>query len=596
MCYNPITIKTPSGYQKVPCGHCLECLRQYQNSWSNRMYEEIKAHNGKAVFFTLTYNDESVPKNYLVDGNIYRSYSDYAYDNTIIRFVGKKTLKPKICSIVNGERVKEGVPADKVLTDLGIYGDKISFNNPKHNEKFIHHVQRIYGDYLRLVSSTLPFSSVNGTLGVDLDSLDEWFDNYEGDLFLYDDINDTTEEFREILNDNEDSSNHTFSSFCDSISNIDFVGTLSGDELSSQREEKRAIATEGLPSVAVPIAQDTFINTEVRPRPIMEFNSVRKEDIIKWLNRGLNKVKRNFGHGFKWFVTSEYGPRTLRPHYHGILFGVTKEEAQCMFSDWNRHFGFSKIDNVDITKGGTSYCAKYCAKGLYEHPLCSRDFFYMHKDGKFTEYHSKHYERCLEIFGIDEPIVDKTFHLVSKGLGLSYVDNVKDYMLQDFTDINFAPEDATPTINITRDTLDNFIEYLEIDTVEKKQKYIETYKIRRKNKDTYEKQFRDAMDTFVQRFRYNKVTPKGEVLSYAMPQYYRAKILSDGLRCALAAYVREVNDNVYREKLEAVQSNHPTWEDNQVVFLLEAESQAELDERKRKARRNFEKQLNKSKI
>ena len=83
MCYSPITIKTPEGYKQVPCGHCLECLNKYQKEWSNRMYEELKSHNGKAVFFTLTYDDKSIPKNYLYFYNekeyeIFRSPSQYS--------------------------------------------------------------------------------------------------------------------------------------------------------------------------------------------------------------------------------------------------------------------------------------------------------------------------------------------------------------------------------------------------------------------------------------------------------------------------------------------------------------------------------------
>jgi len=543
MCYNPITIKTPQGYQKVPCGHCLECLRKYQNDWSNRMNEEMKANDGKAVFFTLTYNEESVPKNYLVDTTLYRSYSDYYYDNTCIRYVGK-ARKPKICSLVPKERIKTGVPADKVLTDAGIYDyDIIDFNVKNKDKRFIDHVQRIYGDYLRLVSSTLPHGALTD-VGISMDDLDEWFDNYDGDMFAYDDVEAVTNEFESVLADD--------------------------DDLASSQ-----------------------VDTTYRNRPVMSFNSVRKEDVIKWLNRGLNKIKRNFNHGFTYYVTAEYGPRTLRPHYHGILFGVTREEAQCMFSDWNRHFGFSKIENVQ--GGAPAYCAKYCAKGMYEHPLCSRDFFYFHGDGRFTEYHSHHYERCLEIFGVDFPIVDPVFHLMSKGLGSSYVDKMKDYFTHEFTDLNFA-EEGTPTISVCLDTPDNLMDYLTMDTKQKKQEYIDTYKIRRKDKKFYERQFADVMDTFVQKFKYSKTTPKGEVISYSMPQYYRAKILGDGLRAALATYVREVNDNLYREKFESLRAQLPTREDAEIISILEAEDQADLASRKSQARKRAEKQLNKSKI
>lgn len=589
MCYNPITIKKDDGtYMKVPCGKCLECLRQYQNDWSNRMYEEIKAHDGKAVFFTLTYSDETVPKNYLHDGKIYRSYSDYNYDNTVIRLVGKRILKEKVCSIIPKERLKFGVPAWKVLTDNNIsVADGIyDFNDPEYDNKVqnrLQNVSSVFKDYVDAVSSTLPPSYSRCDSDYNMDDVEKWFEDYEGDMFSFDDVDDTINDFQDVLNDD-----HNCPVFDDLHRNT-------SDEDIRKLEEGR---------------------------PIMSFNSVRKEDVIKWLNRGLNKIKRNFGHGFKWFVTSEYGPRTLRPHYHGILFGVTRMEAQCMFSDWNRHFGFSKIDNVDLTKGGTSYCAKYCAKGLYEHPLCTRDFFYMKKVQdeagnwipKCTEYHSKHYERCLEYFGIDEPIVDKTFHLVSKGLGLEYVEKNKDYFLSDFTDLNFVNE-GIPDIVVVRDTENNFIEYLETDphylalendgkitdeiynkAMENRREYIETYRIKSKNPDYYERQFADAMDTFVQKFKYIKVTLQGKTLSYAMPQYYRAKILSDGLRAALASYVREVNDNLYREKLRALCPDLATRENTEIISLLEKEAQLELETRMSNARRKMEKQLNKSKL
>lgn len=32
--------------------------------------------------------------------------------------------------------------------------------------------------------------------------------------------------------------------------------------------------------------------------------------------------KRGLSTDFKWFVTSEYGPLTLRPHLHGLLHGI----------------------------------------------------------------------------------------------------------------------------------------------------------------------------------------------------------------------------------------------------------------------------------
>ena len=72
MCLYPLSIKTEDAYgipinQSVPCGKCIECLKDRQNSWKIRLIEEARDHN-HVYFFTLTYNDDSVPFTYLEDG------------------------------------------------------------------------------------------------------------------------------------------------------------------------------------------------------------------------------------------------------------------------------------------------------------------------------------------------------------------------------------------------------------------------------------------------------------------------------------------------------------------------------------------------
>ena len=46
---------------KVGCGHCIECLQDYQNQWTTRIFYELKSCNGVGVFLTLTYNNDKVP-------------------------------------------------------------------------------------------------------------------------------------------------------------------------------------------------------------------------------------------------------------------------------------------------------------------------------------------------------------------------------------------------------------------------------------------------------------------------------------------------------------------------------------------------------
>lgn len=74
MCLSPLHLVNPSKwidpnscqslFVDVPCGHCSDCLRSYQNEWRNRAYYECldAFNNDKYVLFdTLTYRPSSLP-------------------------------------------------------------------------------------------------------------------------------------------------------------------------------------------------------------------------------------------------------------------------------------------------------------------------------------------------------------------------------------------------------------------------------------------------------------------------------------------------------------------------------------------------------
>lgn len=581
MCYNPITIKTEQGYRKVPCGHCLECLRKYQNDWSNRMYEELKAHDGKAVFFTLTYDDNNVPKNYLFNNTVYHSKSDYGYNNVYIDDNGKERVFPSC----RGERKHKRELPQMVLTrEFGLSPDDmhiLDFNIKRSNHKeFLKHVSRVFGDYLRLVDNSLP--SCVSPLGSDwsMDDVEKWFDSYEGDLFEFEEVDTVNQGFSEIIDDD------------------DYLDSLP-------------------------------VNFDARERPVMSFNSVRSEDVQNWIKRARQRrvrMAKKSGEPvqeFSFFITSEYGPRTLRPHYHGVLFGVSAAESIDMMKDWQKHHGVRiSWEDVDLSKGDMSYCAKYCSKGMYEHPLCSKDFFYTHADGTFTEYHSKDYERCIEIFGINEPIVDPTFHLVSKGLGVSYVHQNKERFTVNFKDIDFERTDVSPTIAVERlepassllnvpsadiSVIDNYTEVkqlsLDLGFEVEKIYYDLGIKIQPEDREilkannikNYEKSYDECIEKLFNDFKYKRPIRK-EIVTYGMPKYYRSKVLNDGLRVALANYVQQRIVADYQEKFEQFRACYSDREDAEIVLALEREEQEALAQRKLDAKKRFTKHLNKSQL
>lgn len=527
MCYRPINIRQADGrYQKVKCGKCLECLNEKRNAWVIRMEEELKTHHQKGVFFTLTYSDNSVPKNFLVyetslseEPKLYESESDYDYSSPV-GFRGKKSIS---------------VPADQVLKtfykDYTITDFNIDNNYKKYKE------YEDVKDIIEQVSHYDDEGDANISEGIS-----------PNDFFV--DFDDTAD-----YGYTDCSMDYDYRSGCESryLNNDDFK-SMDYESVLRQFQEANTesrpideIRDGETPQVQEVCSNESEDDGRRTPYLVLSFNSVRQKDVQDWLKRGREKLRRQ-GKTFTYFITSEYGPRTLRPHYHGCFFGVSADEVRFMFQDWQDRYGRSdvrkrayKFDNINST-AGCGYCAKYCAKGFYEHPLCSRDFFYtksyvqtgsetldeLMNRLEFTEYHSKHYERCMEFFGIDKPIVTPTFRLVSKGLGVDYVARTKDY---------FRLDEAEENISLL------------------------------KHSNDYDEHFNRTMEELKRYFHYTN--SKG--FTFSMPQYYSAKMFSDNLRHAFANYVRSQYDKLYFAKYRELQADRPMGEAAEILSQMEEE-------------------------
>lgn len=141
-----------------------------------------------------------------------------------------------------------------------------------------------------------------------------------------------------------------------------------------------------------------------------EYLSVSKSDLKIFLKR-FREYRRKHGLStdFKYFITSEYGPRTRRPHYHGLLHSVSLQECKPFLDSWRKNYGFVSFDELSVYSRASAqrrcrYVAKYCAKGDFENPYVSLG------------------------------LVEKNFHLISKGLGVGYLTPQKyDYhLVKDF--------------------------------------------------------------------------------------------------------------------------------------------------------------------
>lgn len=77
--------------------------------------------------------------------------------------------------------------------------------------------------------------------------------------------------------------------------------------------------------------------------------------MLKRLRKELHPKK------LKYYIGGEYGDRDQRPHYHGILFGLSARDVKIIESTWGQ--GFIYVGTV--TDDSCNYVAKYINKKLF---------------------------------------------------------------------------------------------------------------------------------------------------------------------------------------------------------------------------------------
>lgn len=92
---------------------------------------------------------------------------------------------------------------------------------------------------------------------------------------------------------------------------------------------------------------------------------VSKRDIQLFMKRFRKEISV-LGYSCRYFICAEYGPKTLRPHYHGILFDLPLTFTKTFLSDllvrtWQQGF----ITLAPVTPGRCRYVAKYCSSFMF---------------------------------------------------------------------------------------------------------------------------------------------------------------------------------------------------------------------------------------
>ena len=88
--------------------------------------------------------------------------------------------------------------------------------------------------------------------------------------------------------------------------------------------------------------------------------SVNKRDVqlfLKRFRKRLGKIK------CRYYIVSEYGDHTHRPHYHGLFFfEQTFEDKKKLYDDITESWQNGFCDFGDVEEGSIVYCTKYCLK------------------------------------------------------------------------------------------------------------------------------------------------------------------------------------------------------------------------------------------
>lgn len=312
------------------------------------------------------------------------------------------------------------------------------------------------------------------------------------------------------------------------------------------------------------------------------FGVVSHEDIQDWLKRNRERyvvrMSKELGISrkaverirMKYFFTTEYGPKTLRPHAHGIIwFDCSRDVIRSFLRDWSDNIGYVNYTFIDTPALSTEhienisrYVSKYCSKGVFESPLV--------KDG----------------------IAPKCSKLYSKGLGASYVEHKRSYHLCE--DLGVFPGQSLFYGSISTPCASRVCRYGKYSDYKK---YVKLY-------FTTVSHYLDSLNLLsidspledvksfhlLQRYSYTLVS-HGKCFSYALPRYYRDKIFGAKslLSLTLSATLVENFCKDRRERERAYINSHPHATDFEVSFAL---SRSDDFQRIDRARDWYERTLN----
>lgn len=101
---------------------------------------------------------------------------------------------------------------------------------------------------------------------------------------------------------------------------------------------------------------------DLAPVTFNGFMTLRRSDLTKFFKRLRKQTKKKT---IRYYACGEYGTKTLRPHYHAIIFDATPTEIESAWTSFQNEKDYVKLGILHFGKvsgDSIAYTAKYMAK------------------------------------------------------------------------------------------------------------------------------------------------------------------------------------------------------------------------------------------
>ena len=114
---------------------------------------------------------------------------------------------------------------------------------------------------------------------------------------------------------------------------------------------------------ALPMNDFEIIDEESGEISFNEVQTLRRSDVSHWLKMFKQRMKRKgLTPDFSYMIKGEYGPKTQRPHYHGLIFGLDEEQVNDLMWTWKTRYGFVCFKKIPSLMSHVEKVSRYCAK------------------------------------------------------------------------------------------------------------------------------------------------------------------------------------------------------------------------------------------